>query len=148
MTDLTRVSPADADALVTGEGYVYVDVRSEVEFVGGHPAGALNVPFLLMGDGGLVPNADFLEVMDAAFAKDTKLVLGCKGGNRSLRAAKALMAAGFTNVVDQLAGWDGARDEFGQMTEPGWSRVALPTEAGEPADRSYAALKKKTNSGA
>ena len=146
MTDLTRVSPADADALVTGEGYVYVDVRSEVEFVGGHPAGALNVPFLLMGDSGLVPNTDFLEVMDAAFAKDTKLVLGCKGGNRSLRAAKALMAAGFTNVVDQLAGWDGARDEFGQMTEPGWSRVALPTEDGEPADRSYAALKKKTKS--
>ena len=144
MTDLKRVSPADAHALVTNEGYAYVDVRSEVEFAGGHPAGALNVPFLLMGDGGLVPNADFLEVMDGAFAKDAKLVLGCKGGNRSLRAAKALSAAGFTNIVDQLAGWDGARDDFGQMSEPGWSRLALPSEDGEPADRSYAALRKKS----
>lgn len=143
MTDIKRVSPDDAHALITNGEHVYVDVRSEIEFAGGHPAGALNVPFLLMGDSGLVPNTEFLEVMDAVFAKDAKLVLGCKGGNRSLRAAKALTAAGFTNIVDQRAGWDAARDEFGQVSEPGWSRVALPTEEGDTLDRSYTALKNK-----
>ena len=40
-----------------------------------------------------------------------------------MRAAQALVAAGFTNVIDQRAGWDGARDSFGQVTEPGWSRA-------------------------
>lgn len=143
MTDLRRVSPEDAHALVTNDAYLYVDVRSEIEFAAGHPDGALNVPFLLMGDGGLVPNGEFLEVMEGAFAKDAKLVLGCKGGNRSLRAAKTLDAAGFTNIVDQRAGWDAARDEFGQVAEPGWSRTELPTEDGEPEDRSYAAMKRK-----
>lgn len=143
MTVLRRVSPEDAHALVTNEAYLYVDVRSEIEFAAGHPDGALNVPFLLMGDGGLVPNGEFLEVMEGAFAKDAKLVLGCKGGNRSLRAAKTLDAAGFTNIVDQRAGWDAARDEFGQVTESGWSRTELPTEDGEPEGRSYAAMTKR-----
>ncbi|MEO6577054.1 MAG: rhodanese-like domain-containing protein [Polyangiaceae bacterium] len=143
MTDPKRVSPEDAHALVTNDAYRYVDVRSEIEFADGHPAGALNVPFLLMGEGGLVPNGDFLEVMETAFPKDAKLVLGCKGGNRSLRAAKALGAAGFTNIVDQRAGWDAARDEFGQVSEPGWSRLGLPVEDGATDDRSYAAVKRK-----
>ncbi len=141
MAEIKRVGPKDAHALVTNDAYAYVDVRSETEFAAGHPDGALNVPFMLMGDGGLVPNAEFVAVMEGAFAKDAKLVLGCKGGNRSLRAAKALDAAGFTNIVDQLAGWDAARDPFGQVTEPGWSQTDLPTEDGEPAERSYAAIK-------
>jgi hypothetical protein len=45
---------------------------------------------------------------------------------RSLEAAEVLVAAGFANVVDQRAGWDGARGDFGELLEPGWKRLALP----------------------
>jgi rhodanese-related sulfurtransferase len=91
----------------------------------------------------MLPNTDFLAVMSAAFPRDARLVIGCKSGGRSLRAAQALLGAGFTNVLDQRAGWDGARNPFGQVTEPGWSRAGLPVEEGQPVGRSWDDVKKK-----
>ena len=108
------------------EAFTYVDVRTEEEFAGGHPEGAVNVPWMLAGASGMEPNHDFLAVMEKTFAKDAPLVLGCKSGNRSARAARALATAGFTRMFDQRAGWDGLRGSFGELTEPGWSRTDLP----------------------
>jgi rhodanese-related sulfurtransferase len=142
MADLTRISPQEALAKMN-EGYVYVDVRSEPEFVEGHPVGAVNVPIMHIGAGGMTPNPDFLRMMTASFSKDAKIVVGCKAGGRSRRAAQALTAEGYTSILDQRAGWDGARDSFGQVTEPGWSRAGLPSETGAPAGRAYADLQKK-----
>ncbi len=126
MTSPTRISPAEAHARMKDEGFTYVDVRTEEEFAAGHPEGAVNVPSMIQGPSGLVPSPTFLATMEARFAKDAKLILGCKSGGRSLRAAKELLGAGFTAVVDQRAGWDGARGSFGEITEPGWSRLGLP----------------------
>lgn len=119
MSEPVRISPAEAQAKMN-EGYTYVDVRTPEEFAEGRPAGAVNVP---LGD-------DFVARMNARFAKDAKLVVGCKAGGRSLRAAKALLAAGYTDVLDQRAGFDAVRGAFGEITEPGWSRAGLPTDKG------------------
>jgi rhodanese-related sulfurtransferase len=142
MSNPTRISPQEASAKLA-EGWTYVDVRTVEEFAAGHPAGAVNVPLMLGGGGGMTPNPDFVRVMAAAFAKDAKIVVGCKVGGRSLRAAQVLAAEGFTQVVDQRAGWDGARDPFGQVIEPGWSRVGLPVEQGQPSGRAWADMKRK-----
>jgi rhodanese-related sulfurtransferase len=142
MTDPTRISPQDASSKLA-EGWTYVDVRTVEEFEAGHPPGAVNVPIALSGGGSMVPNPQFLDAMSAAFAKDSRIVVGCKAGGRSLRAAQALLGAGFANVLDQRAGWDGARNAFGQVTEPGWSRAGLPVEQGQPAGRSWQDMKKK-----
>jgi rhodanese-related sulfurtransferase len=91
----------------------------------------------------MAPNPDFARVMAAAFSKDAKLVVGCKTGGRSLRAATELGRAGFTSVVDMRPGWEGARDPFGQLTEPGWSKEGLPVEQGQPAGRSWDDMLKK-----
>lgn len=120
MSDITRISPAEAHTKMTVEGFTYVDVRTPDEFRDGRPKGAVNVPL----------DDDFVRAMEARFPKDAPLVVGCAAGGRSLRAARALAAAGFTSVVDQRAGFDGARGAFGELTEPGWSRVGLPQEAG------------------
>ena len=48
--------------------------------------------------------------------------------NRSLKAQAMLVAAGFTNVLEQRAGWDGARGSFGEVIEEGWKRAGLPSE--------------------
>ena len=144
MADPKRISPAEANALL-GEGFTYVDVRTEQEFELGHPAGAHNVPFQFESSTGRTANPDFLAVMQAAFPKDSNLVLGCQGGNRSLKAARELMSAGYTNIVEQRAGWGGAKDPFGVL-EPGWSKAGLPSESGKPAGRRYAdILAKKTD---
>jgi rhodanese-related sulfurtransferase len=132
------VSPAEAKALCE-EGYVYLDVRSEPEFADGHPAGAYNVPFLHKAATGLVPNEDFLAVMTARFPREQALVVGCRSGARSAKAAAALVAAGYTNVVDQRAGFEGVRDPFGALTDPGWRPLGLPT-ATEAPGRSYLEL--------
>jgi len=143
---ITRISPAEAMAKVA-EGYTYLDVRSVPEFEEAHPAGAFNVPLLHRGPGGMTPNPDFLAVLRATFPRDAKLVIGCLAGGRSLRAAEMLVADGFTDVLDQRAGFDGARNAFGQVTEPGWARLDLPVEAGAPAGRAYAELEKKARGG-
>jgi rhodanese-related sulfurtransferase len=130
MNDIKRVSPAEAHRLVQEEGYTFVDVRTEAEFAAGRPAGAKLVPWAFSGPSGMTPNPDFVATMSSTFTKDAKLVLGCRSGGRSLKAAQALAAAGFTNVVDQRAGWDGARNSFGQVTEKGWAAEGLPVEKG------------------
>jgi len=142
--DSTRISAAEAHAKMTHDHFTYVDVRTEEEFAAGHPEGAVNVPFMLAVAGGLEANPDFVAVMERAFAKDAPIIVGCKMGGRSARAASALAQAGFTRVLDQRAGWDGARGSFGELTEPGWSRSSLPTDSGTPADRSYEALRSRT----
>jgi rhodanese-related sulfurtransferase len=143
MTDIKRVSPQEA-LEITKDGWVYVDVRSEPEFEAGHPASAFNVPLAHMAGGAMTPNPDFVGVMDRAFGKEAKIVVGCKSGGRSFRAAEALLAAGFANVIDQRAGWDGARDAFGQLSEAGWSRAGLPTETGASPGHAYAEVRAKT----
>jgi rhodanese-related sulfurtransferase len=138
MTDIERISSGDANARLA-DGWTYVDVRTVEEFEAGHPAGAFNVPWQLKTG----QNPDFLHAMKALFADDAKIVLGCKAGNRSLKAAQALVAAGFTKLVDQRAGWDGARSPFGQVLEKGWLQLGLPREDGAPAGRSWIDLRSK-----
>jgi rhodanese-related sulfurtransferase len=136
------VTPEEAQNLLQ-EGYVYVDVRSEPEFENGHPAGAVNVPVAHMGAAGFEPNPDFMAVIEKAFTKDDKLIVGCKTGSRSRRAAAMLVSAGFSTVVDMIAGFAGSRDAFGRPT-PGWSQKGLPVETGSPEGRSYADVKDRS----
>jgi rhodanese-related sulfurtransferase len=137
-----RVTPPEASTLL-GEGWVYLDVRSIPEFDDGHPPGAANVPLLHFQGGRMVPNPDFGAVIAANFPKETKIVVGCKAGGRSLRAAAMLEAAGYTNVVDMQGGFHGERDGLGRLSCAGWAESQLPVEAAAPADKTYAELSKK-----
>lgn len=136
---IKSVTPEEAAALLA-EGYVYVDVRSEPEFEAGHVPGALNVPLLHQGPAGLLPNPEFLAVMQQAFAQGERLIVGCKAGGRSKKAADALAQAGFQDLSDMAAGWDGSRDAFGRVV-PGWSKKELPVETGKPSGQAYADVK-------
>jgi rhodanese-related sulfurtransferase len=109
-----RVTPIEADALLK-DGWAYLDVRSIPEFEGGHPTGAVNIPLLHMAGGRMAPNQAFQSVVEANFAKDAKIVVGCKAGGRSLQAAALLEAAGYTNVVDMRGGFHGERDGDAQV---------------------------------
>jgi rhodanese-related sulfurtransferase len=137
-----RVDPEEARDLMEKEGYLYVDVRSIPEFEQGHPAGAYNVPLQHLGPAGMTPNPDFMGVMQKAFPRDAKLVMGCKSGGRSLAAASMLLAAGFTQVVDQRCGFDGGFGPTGGF-DPGWRRRGLPVSTSAPPDRSYEGLRSK-----
>ncbi|MCA9613601.1 MAG: rhodanese-like domain-containing protein [Myxococcales bacterium] len=140
---IERITPEEALVLMEDEGFFYVDVRSVPEFEAGHPEGAYNVPWQHRGATGLEANPEFLAVMEACFAKDTKLVIGCQSGARSLAAAEALAAAGFAELREQLAGWGGARDAFGKAVEPGWMACGLPMGLEPEPGRDYESLRAK-----
>jgi rhodanese-related sulfurtransferase len=133
---VTRVKPKEAAKLLA-EGWQYVDVRSIPEFEGGHPPGAFNVPLMHFTPGqGMSPNPRFGEVMAARFPREQKLVIGCKAGGRSNRAAQLLLAAGYTQVVDMAGGWEG------EDGVPGWRPEGLPVEKETPAGHGWEALSK------
>jgi len=140
---IKSATPEQAQELVQ-QGSVYVDVRSEQEFELGHPPGALNVPIATFGPAGMTPNPEFLSVMQQVFAKDARLIVGCKAGGRSRKAAEALHQAGFTDLTDMSAGWDGSRDAFGRPLA-GWSQRGLPVETGLPEGQRYADVKTRTH---
>lgn len=117
------------------EGYVYLDVREDHELVAGFPEGARHV----------LLDADFVARVTETYPLAAKLIIGCASGVRSLRAATQLMEAGFTNVVDQRAGFAGVRDAFGRTMEKGWSASGLPVsyEVESAADHGVASQLKK-----
>jgi rhodanese-related sulfurtransferase len=131
-----RVTPDQARELMEKEGYVYVDVRSVPEFQAGHPTGAYNVPLNHMGPAGTSPNPDFLAAMEKSFPKDARLIVSCKAGGRSARAAAMLEGAGFTNVADQHDGFEGREG-------PGWRPKGLPVSQEAPADRTWEGVSAK-----
>ena len=136
---MKRVSASEASEMMTQDGYTYVDVRSIPEFEAGHPEGAYNIPIMQMGPRGMAPNQDFL-VFEGSFAKDAKLILGCQSGGRSLQAAQILQAQGFSDVVDQRAGFGGVPAMPGAAPEPGWRALGLPVATQAAEGRAYDTL--------
>jgi phage shock protein E len=82
------VSSAEARRLVQG-GAVLLDVRTPGEFTSRHIDGALNIP---------VQELD--RRMGELGQKDRPVVVYCRSGSRSARAAQMLKRAGYSAVHD------------------------------------------------
>uniref|UniRef100_A0A0D9WU96 Rhodanese domain-containing protein n=1 Tax=Leersia perrieri TaxID=77586 RepID=A0A0D9WU96_9ORYZ len=91
-------------------GYRYLDVRTEGEFAGGHPVGAVNIPYMHKTGSGLTKNTHFLEKVLAIFGKEDEIIIGCQSGKRSLMAASELCSAGFIAVTDIAGGFSAWRE--------------------------------------
>lgn len=90
----------------------------------------------------MAPNADFQRVVEAALPKETRLVVGCRSGQRSLQAAALLEAAGYAQVVDMRGGFAGERDMFGRVSVAGWAEAGLPVATKPEPGNSYLELEK------
>ena len=145
-----HVGVREAHQMQCDDGYTYVDVRSVPEYENGHPTGAHNVPLLHYDEqtGQMRPNPEFLTVMQANYAGDAKLLIGCQVGGRSARAAQLLEASGYDTVVNVKGGFGGHRDPAsGQVIDDGWAASALPVETGPSDDVGYTALRSKAAGG-
>ncbi len=134
---IKRVNPAEAAELMS-QGWTLVDVRSIPEFEAGHPSGAYNVPLLHKTSAGLVPNPEFLQVMQTRFDAAEKLILSCRSGKRSLRAAGQLQQAGFEQVIDMQGGF------LGDAACEGWQPRGLSVDTTAVSGRAYAELEAQT----
>jgi rhodanese-related sulfurtransferase len=147
-TMMKEISAQEAyDLMQKDPDYMYLDVRSKMEFEQGHPAKAINIPIMHYDPRmGMYPNNDFVSVVEAAIPRDAKIVIGCKSGGRSARACEILTQMGYNNVTNVRSGWVGAMDNFGRILEPGWSLLQLPTCQNCEPDSTYDALAAKKKS--
>ena len=144
---IRQVGVQEAHQLQAVDGYTYVDVRSVPEYENGHPEGAHNVPLMHFDSqtGQMTPNSEFLVVMQANYANDAKLLIGCQVGGRSGRAVQVLTAAGYGTTINVKGGFGGSRDPAtGQVVDEGWAQMGLPVESGSPDGVGYAALREKS----
>ncbi|KAI4963420.1 hypothetical protein ZWY2020_014129 [Hordeum vulgare] len=61
-------------------GHRYLDVRTEGEFGCGHPAGAVNIPYMHSTGSGMAKNSRFLEQVSVIFRRDDEFIIGCQSG--------------------------------------------------------------------
>ena len=141
-----EVSPEVAEQQIRLQaGAIYLDVRTVEEFVRGHPEGAFNIPVSCLDASRqhLLPNSEFLAIVQQHLSPQIPIYCGCASGQRSLQAAQLLRSAGYTNVYNVLAGFQGVRDPAGRMLVPGWEARGLPSGDGDGDELSYAALRAK-----
>lgn len=128
---MRNLLPREAwDLLQRQADALFVDVRMEIESLYvGRPPGVENIPWYEYPD--LTPDpAAFAQAVEReAGSKDRTVVLICRSGKRTVDAGKVLEAAGFTDVVNVLHGFEGELDaEFKRSTINGWRHDGLPWE--------------------
>lgn len=131
------LSPLQAWARLEA-GAVLVDVRTEGEWAQtGIPATASATgegrdPLFVQwtfADG--AANPQFLDQLrqQAPESAGAELIFLCRSGARSVAAANAATAAGFT-AYNVLEGFEGEPDQSGARTVNGWKNRGLPTNPG------------------
>lgn len=82
------------------KGAIILDVRTNMEFDGGHIPNAINIPLD--------------DIHNIAFSKDSTIIVYCQSGMRSLEAVKTLADMGYTslyNLDGGLLNWGGDLEE-------------------------------------
>ena len=142
---IKEITPQQAhDFLTANPDAVYIDVRTEREFANGHPAGAVNIPVAFPDPArGMMMNTDFVKVVEANFAHDKKIIVGCQAGPRSNAATGFLQQAGYQDVANVIGGFGGMRDQTGNVIAPGWAASGLPVSQDNGDVVSYQSLAAK-----
>ena len=86
-----QIIQEDAKEMMDNQEVIILDVREQDEYDGGHIPGAVLLPVGAIDEesaAGVIPE------------KDTTLLVYCRSGSRSKRAAKALADLGYTAVYE------------------------------------------------
>lgn len=136
----------------------FVDVRTryEVTYVGMPTVADANIPYVEHPDDApwddkagrfkLDVNSDFgpglaRRMATKGLGKDDVVILMCRSGDRSARAANLLSQLGYTNVHSVVDGFEGdvasSGPKQGQRTVNGWKNAELPWSYKLDKDRMY-----------
>jgi rhodanese-related sulfurtransferase len=109
---------------------LFVDVRMEIEYLYvGHPPGVVHVAWYEYPEMQAHPDRFVAQVQREGGTPERPVVLLCRSGKRTVEAGLALEAAGFTEVVNVLHGFEGDLDEHFQRGRlNGWRSDGLPWE--------------------
>ena len=119
------VTPPEAWQLVQARRARLIDVRTgaEYHFVGRVP----DTPNVEWHGADAVPRETFLRQLREVARDDEAVLMLCRSGVRSHRAAEAATAAGFTRAYNVLEGFEGKLDTARQRGRiDGWRFHGLP----------------------
>lgn len=136
--------PQEAAETMSRDGArtLFIDVRTRAEmmFSGWAPMIDGHVPFVEVtefwdwddeeGRYRLDANPVFGQDVERLLAakglgKNDRVILMCRSGDRSARAADKLAEAGFTQVYSQYEGFEGDSSPYGQRSVNGWKNAGL-----------------------
>jgi rhodanese-related sulfurtransferase len=126
-----------------GAKVVFIDVRTKGEFLflGTPSVTDMNIPYMEIDEPAswdqkngrytMAPNSDFVTAVDALMArqkltKNDPVIVMCRSGDRSSRAANLLQEAGYTKVYSVDDGFEGDMDRDGRRDVNGWKNAELP----------------------
>jgi rhodanese-related sulfurtransferase len=133
-----EVSPADAYAFMNEAFAAVVDVRTvpEWQFTGTPDTSATlgkTITLSWKTYPGFVLNPQFVDQLakQEGITKDTPLFFLCRSGGRSLDAAIAMTAAGYSHCYNVTGGFEGEADANGHRGHiEGWKAATLPWRQG------------------
>ncbi|MDH4276411.1 MAG: rhodanese-like domain-containing protein [Gammaproteobacteria bacterium] len=122
---------------------LFVDVRSraEVNFLGAALAIDANIPYMEMNEWfawndktdnfKMEVNSEFApliaqRLVEKQLTKNDKIILMCRSGDRSAKAADLLADLGYTNVYSVVDGFEGDLSKEGLRNVNGWKNANLP----------------------
>ena len=141
------LTSAEAYEMASKEKVMFLDVRTraEVNFLGIPTVADANIPYMEMdnmyswdekkGVFRLEPNSGFMiEVQERLKQKgmdtNAKIIVMCRSGDRSAKAADLLAKSGYKNVYSVVDGYEGdvakEGDHKGQRAVNGWRNAKLP----------------------
>lgn len=129
-----------------GNEVLFIDVRTqaEVEFVGMTHMIDANIPYMVQDIDSwnekkkkfnMEPNSNFSIVFDDVIKakglnKDSKIIVMCRSGSRSAKAANLLNSLGYKNVYSVVDGFEGDKAKSGpnkgHRAVNGWKNSDLP----------------------
>ena len=125
--------------------FLDVRTRAEVNFLGIPTVADANIPYMEMdnmyswdekkGVFKLEPNSGFMTQVQQRLKQkgldtDAKIIVMCRSGDRSAKAADLLAKSGYKNVYSVVDGYEGdvakEGDRKGQRAVNGWRNANLP----------------------
>ena len=143
------MTPIDAYEFVTknADKSLFLDVRTrtEVNFLGMPTNVDANVPYMVMNEWyawdskkntfKMEVNSDFADkvaerLAEKGLSKNDPVILTCRSGSRSAKAADLLAGLGYKNVYTIVSGFEGDKVKDGpfkgQRIKNGWKNAGLP----------------------
>ena len=141
------LTSTEAHEAATKEKLLFVDVRTraEVNFLGIPTVADANIPYMEMdnmyswdekkGVFKLEPNSGFMTQVQQRLKQkgmdpNAKIIVMCRSGDRSAKAADLLAKSGYKNVYSVVDGYEGdvakEGDRKGQRAVNGWRNGNLP----------------------
>ena len=149
---LTASEAAQMRATQPGTLLIDVRTRAEVTFVGQAAGVDRNIPYMVVdefwefdekkGTYKLSVNPDFAAkvealVADRGLGKDATLILMCRSGSRSAKAANLLAKLGYAHVYSVVDGFEGDKGPAGVRDVNGWKNSGLAWSYKLPPETVY-----------